>query len=265
MERKLHFLVTAGNTRERIDEVRDWGNIFTGKTGLDAAMALLDLGDVTLLTSNQIHAKEFDGYYGRKGMLGIETFHTHSELRDLLEERLTGRDAGPVDAVLMSAAVSDYRPVGAFRMVRRAGQGATFRTPEGDELAAGAGQEVWVVENVQAAKVKSTHGTIAILGETTEKLVDLFRTRWHFKGLLVKFKLEAGISEEELVRVASASRLASGADFIVANTLEMVQGHSSDPAARPGAYVIGEGLCERIDRGNLAERLRDLAQSQLKR
>ena len=27
------FLVTAGNTRERIDRVRDWGNIFTGNTG----------------------------------------------------------------------------------------------------------------------------------------------------------------------------------------------------------------------------------------
>ncbi len=26
------FLVTAGNTREMIDRVRDWGNIFTGNT-----------------------------------------------------------------------------------------------------------------------------------------------------------------------------------------------------------------------------------------
>ena len=28
------FLVTAGNTREMIDRVRDWGNVFTGNTGL---------------------------------------------------------------------------------------------------------------------------------------------------------------------------------------------------------------------------------------
>ena len=29
-----HLLVTAGPTREKIDQVRDWGNIFTGQTGL---------------------------------------------------------------------------------------------------------------------------------------------------------------------------------------------------------------------------------------
>ena len=52
MSRKPHCLVTAGPTREKIDEVRDWGNIFTGATGLEVALALLDLGDVTLLTSN---------------------------------------------------------------------------------------------------------------------------------------------------------------------------------------------------------------------
>ena len=31
--RPPRFLVTAGNTRERIDRVRDWGNVFTGNTG----------------------------------------------------------------------------------------------------------------------------------------------------------------------------------------------------------------------------------------
>ena len=34
MTQQLHFLVTAGSTREKIDQVRDWGNIFTGKTGV---------------------------------------------------------------------------------------------------------------------------------------------------------------------------------------------------------------------------------------
>ena len=54
------FLVTAGNTRERIDRVRDWGNIFTGNTGYGIATALAALGEVDLLTSNRAHAAEAD-------------------------------------------------------------------------------------------------------------------------------------------------------------------------------------------------------------
>ena len=34
------YLVTAGNTREMIDRVRDWGNVFTGNTGYGIARAI---------------------------------------------------------------------------------------------------------------------------------------------------------------------------------------------------------------------------------
>jgi phosphopantothenate-cysteine ligase/phosphopantothenoylcysteine decarboxylase/phosphopantothenate--cysteine ligase len=243
MAARRHFLVTAGNTREKIDRVRDWGNIFTGQTGLDIALAMLEAGDVTLLTSNRQHAASYDGYTAAGGgMLGVETFGEIAELERLLEERLTG---GAIDAVFMSAAVSDYRPDGTFRVVQRQVDPAD------------ATREIWTVENVQAGKVKSDHGTIAILGTATPKLIDMFRTRWHYAGVLVKFKLEVGISAEQLIAIAQASRTASGADLIVANTLEMVQGHTAG-ATTPGAYIVGTDLCQRIDRAELAPRLREL-------
>ena len=238
MDERRHFVVTAGTTYEAIDDVRQWSNVFTGKTGLDIALALLDLGDVTLLTSNQAHAEAYDGFYGKKGMLGIETFRTHAELREILEERVAAGGGGKVAGVLMTAAVSDYRPAGVYRVVKREMRNAECgMRKEGEEnRGLGSGQEIWVVEDVQAAKVKSTHGTIAVVGEATEKLVDLFRGAWGFRGLLVKFKLEVGLAEAELVAVAEASRKASGADYMVANTLEMVRGE------RPGAYILGEGF-----------------------
>jgi len=81
----------------------------------------------------------------------------------------------------------------------------------------------------------------------------MFRTRWHYQGILVKFKLEVGISEDQLIQIASASRTASGANLIVANTLEMVQG------AQGGAYIIGPApLCRRVARAQLADQLRHL-------
>ncbi len=233
MARRIHTLVTAGPTREMIDQVRDWGNIFSGRTGLDMALGFLELGDVTLLTSNEQHAKDYDGFYGKAGMMGVETFRSHADLRALLAERIGGE--GHVDVVAMTAAVADYAPAGSFAVVSR--------------TATGDGAETWVVRNVDAPKVKSTHAEIAVLGRPTEKLIDLFRTAWKFSGVLIKFKLEVGLPDQELLAVAGASRAASGADLMVANTLAMAR-----PADGGGgsAYLIDDSGARRVGRGELA-------------
>lgn len=216
-----------------IDQVRDWGNIFSGRTGLDLALAFLELGDVTLLTSNEQHAKDYDGFYGKAGMMGVETFRSHADLRELLAERMTGE--ARVDVVAMTAAVADYAPVGSFAVMSR--------TPTG------AGEEAWVVRNVDAPKVKSNHGEIAVLGRATEKLIDLFRGVWKFSGTLIKFKLEVGLTDEELLAVAAASRVASGADLMVANTLAMARPADGGEGS---AYLIDDSGARRVGRGTLA-------------
>lgn len=232
----MRFLVTAGNTRERIDQVRDWGNIFTGNTGYAIAQAMAAVGEVDLLTSNRQHIEELAK--GRTTAYAIRPagFTSHEELKALLAGCL-GQQG--YEAVFMTAAVADYRPAGVYAVVER--------RPGGE-----AGVEQWVVRNVQAGKVKSTHKAIAILGEPTEKLVDLFRTAWGYRGVLVKFKLEVGIAAEELLKIGEQSRKASGADYLVANTLEMVQGE------RPGAYVLSEAGAEWVSREALAGRLREI-------
>jgi hypothetical protein len=114
--------------------------------------------------------------------------------------------------------------------------------------------EHWVVRPVQAAKVKSSFNEIAVRGKRTLKLVDLFRTKWRFKGLLVKFKLEVGIGKDELIRVGQASRVASGADYLVANTLDMVSGDGA------GAFLLGVQSEQWVPRAQLADRLARLAE-----
>jgi len=244
MARKPHILVTAGPTRQQIDQVRDWGNIFTGQTGLDLALAFLEIGDVTLLTSNPQHAEKYHWHDGKGGgMLGVETFRSHEELRDLLMKRMmVMREEDRVDVVAMTAAVADYRPEGTYRIVEK--------KPAPQE----ARREVWVVEDVSAEKVKSNFEEIAVRGVRTEKLVDLFRGTWGFKGILIKFKLEVGISEAELVKVASASRTASGADLMVANTLAMARPKEGE-AGGGAAYRIDECGAGRVGRKELAARV----------
>jgi len=226
----MRFLVTAGNTRQKIDEVRDWGNIFTGNTGYAIAKALAEVGEVDLVTSNRQHLEEVHWETGSK-IRGI-AFHTHEELKQALA-RLMGAEA--YDAVFMTAAVADYRPIRVFSIVSREN--------------AGDGQEKWVVRDVQAGKVKSTYPLIAILGEPTEKLVDMFRRDWGYRGILVKFKLEVGISKEQLLKIGEASRTSSGADYLVANTLEMIDGPNA------GAYLLWAGGDGWVPRGDLPGRM----------
>ncbi|MDW8263323.1 MAG: phosphopantothenoylcysteine decarboxylase [Phycisphaerales bacterium] len=230
----MRFLVTAGNTREMIDQVRDWGNIFTGNTGRSIAEALSSRGAVDLLTSNQQHVQEI--CQNPESPLKATAFRSHAQLRALLEERVA---TTAYHAIFMTAAVADYAPAGAFSVLER-------RT-------IGNGLEQWTVRDVSAGKIRSNYDAIAVLGRRTEKLIDLFRRRWNYRGLLVKFKLEVGLSEPQLVEIAQQSRRASEADYIVANTLEMLSG----PAA--GAWLLGEHLQERVPRAQLAQRLAELA------
>ncbi|HRK30724.1 MAG TPA: phosphopantothenoylcysteine decarboxylase [Tepidisphaeraceae bacterium] len=234
----MQFLVTAGNTREMIDRVRDWGNVFTGNTGRAIAEALAGYGKVDLLTSNTRHADDLQAS-GAGGGISVTLFKSHADLRSLLAERVR---SCVYDAIFMTAAVADYAPGGVYEVVER-------------KLVKG-GREQWVVQDVSAGKVKSHFTEIAVTGTRTEKLIDLFRNEWDFDGLLVKFKLEVGIAESKLIEVAEASRLASCADYIVANTLDMVTGEHA------GAWLLGKGLKERISRAELPNRLARLVARQ---
>ncbi len=233
----MRFLITAGNTRERIDQVRDWGNIFTGNTGRLIARAFADVGEVDLLSSNRQHLDELQHDPALRHPINGEIFSTHEDLREKLSARMKQNH---YDAVVMAAAVSDYRPVGSFEIL----------TSEVRDD----GTQVWIVRDVQAGKVSGSYERIAIAGERTEKIVDLFRTVWDYRGLLIKFKLEVGRSRAELLEIGRRSRLASGADYLIANTLDMVSGNSA------GAYLISDDGEEWIKRDELADRLVRLVQ-----
>jgi phosphopantothenate---cysteine ligase (CTP) len=224
------FLMTAGNTREMIDRVRDWGNIFTGLTGFAIAQELAKIGSVDLVTSNLAHIDQVTS----DGSMMPYSFRSHADLLSVLETRMKRtRYAG----IFMTAAVADYTPDGAYEVVSRT---SDEKDPTLEHL---------VVRNVQAGKVKSFYSSIMFAGKPTKKIVDLFRKPWGHTGLLVKFKLEVGISNDALIEIAEKSRRASDADYIVANTLDMVSGASA------GAFLLSNSGHEWVPRGQLATRL----------
>ncbi|MFT3785385.1 MAG: phosphopantothenoylcysteine decarboxylase [Tepidisphaeraceae bacterium] len=228
------YLVTAGSSREMIDRVRDWGNIFTGKTGLGIAQALAKSGGaVDLVTSNRDHLADLAKLtQGDAGVVNGVPYRSHSDLLDAIDRLMKQHR---YDAIFMSAAVADYAPSGAFEVVSRE------TLPEG--------MERWTVRPAHGAKLPSTFAHLAFLGTPTEKIVDRFRSVWNHRGILVKFKLQVGLSKDELIAIGQASRKASGADYLVANTLEMVEG------PEPGAWLLGDGFEEWVPRATLAARL----------
>jgi len=230
----MKILVTAGNTFVPIDRVRGITNIFTGRTGTQIASQARERGhEVTLLTSHPELGAEISG-----SDWSVEPFHTFDDLQELLERSLR---TGAYAALIHSAAVSDYQAAGVY-----APAGHThFVTTDCHWQSKGARPPALVDRS--AGKVKSDDAELWLRLVRTPKLIDRVRTDWNYHGILVKFKLEVGISDELLLEIAERARLGSAADLLVANTLE---------GAQEWAFLgpVG-GHYGRVSRGELAPRL----------
>lgn len=231
----MNLLVTAGNTLTLIDKVRGITNIFTGRTGAAIAAAAHRRGhSVTLVTS---HAEAVENPPG-DDRWRLVRFRTFEDLHQRLAERIP---VAGLDAVIHCAAVSDYRTEGVY-----APAPGTHFDPSG---AWHAEQGPPALLDRAAGKVKSDEDELWLRLVRTPKLVDLFRAPWGFQGVLVKFKLEVGKTEDELLAIAERSRTQSQADLMVANTLE---GASLWALLGPV-----DGQYQRLSRRDLAERLLD--------
>lgn len=78
------------------------------------------------------------------------------------------------------------------------------------------------------------------------------RTEWRHAGALVKFKLEVGATDAELLAVAERSRAHSTADLMCANTLA---------GMHEWAFVGSGANYQRVGRADLAARLLDAVET----
>ena len=109
--RGRHVLVTAGGTREAIDPVRYVGNRSSGRMGFALAEAARDRGAAVTLVGTQAPPP---GLYG----VIVERVESAEEMRTAVARRREG-----IDALIMAAAVADYRPAEpAAEKIKKAGQ-----------------------------------------------------------------------------------------------------------------------------------------------
>jgi len=267
----MRILVTAGNTEAPIDRVRVITNVFTGRTGAALALSACKRGHhVELITSRPEAVSELwseealpepldvvsdnalaeavrrcgKGFMDRvfESRWRTTTYRTFDDLAALLEQSVTEKR---FDVIVHAAAVSDYLVAGVFSPA----SGTTF-----GEGGCWQGTPAALVDR-SAGKVKSDEKELWLRLKRAPKLIDAFLRHWGFHGVLVKFKLEVDVNEARLIEIAEMSRIQSGADLMVANTLEEADwaliGQTSDWA------LIGpiKGQYERVMRADLSDRL----------
>ena len=171
------ILISAGPVWVPIDKVRAITNIFGGALGLTIALEAQKQGaKITLLLGP-----------GRVQLpvpfpenIRLIRFKFFDEFFDLIKKELVSKS---YNAVIHSAAVSDYKPVSNYK-----------------------------------GKIKSGKKFLTIDLEPTIKIVDKIKS-WDPDIFLVKFKLEVGKQKTGLINRAYQSMLDSKADLIVANDL----------------------------------------------
>ncbi len=240
----MNILVTAGNTLVPIDQVRCITNIFTGRTGASIALQCHDRGhNVTLLTSHpEVLADLREPAAPLTERCQVRRYRTFEDLQERMGELVR---AGGLDVVIHCAAVSDYHSAGVYAPAR----GTHFDADSGGWRGAG---DAPTLERRSGGKIKSEEGELWLRLVRTPKIVDQVRRDWGFRGVLVKFKLEVGVSDERLLEIAEASRRQSDADLMVANTLE---------GASRWAFVgpLEDGY-QRVSRRQLASRLLEVVE-----
>jgi phosphopantothenoylcysteine decarboxylase / phosphopantothenate---cysteine ligase len=116
-----HIVVSAGGTREAIDPVRYIGNRSTGRMGAAIAAAALDRGAHVTVVAANLEVPMPDG-------AEVVRVESTADLRAALL-RLTHRPDGSAgfDAVVMAAAVADFRPATTAETKLERGAGLTLQ------------------------------------------------------------------------------------------------------------------------------------------
>ena len=108
----IRCLITAGPTREYLDPVRFISNPSTGKMGYAMAEAAVEAGWTVDLVAGPVHLAEPDGVILYPVMTAEEMFHQVDALFDAC------------DILIMTAAVSDFRPKTRLEKKEKKGEAA---------------------------------------------------------------------------------------------------------------------------------------------
>lgn len=181
------ILVTAGGTREFIDNVRVMTNISTGQTARYIAEELLYReAEVYYICANSVSAPYFNGIHSKYTKIDIVT------VQDLMVQMKNYITYFDIDTVIHAAAVSDF----------------TFERDKDTKLSS-----------------SSSDAFIEYLSKTirkTPKIISLIK-KWNPNVTLIGFKYTVGKTQEEQYEIAETLRKETNADLIIANDQKEIE------------------------------------------
>jgi len=182
-----HVVVTAGPTVEAIDPVRTLSNVSSGKMGYAVAEILQSRGAQVTLISGPVSVSAPTG-------VKLVPIRSALELQAAVLDAL-GPNLDGADAVVMAAAVSDYRPLA-----------------------------------VSAEKLKRTaEGMHLSLVPNPDILADLGRLRGSLRPVLIGFALETA-DGDALINLGRRKLINKRVDLIVANNASRALGRDDNEA-----------------------------------
>ncbi len=163
--RRYHFIITAGPTREPIDPVRFISNYSTGALGYTLARMAKARGHAVTLISGPTQLPTPPGVR----RVNVETAAQM--------EQAVGRAFAGTDALIMGAAVADFRPIRvATQKIKRSGVAGSLRL-----------WELELIENpdivAEAARRRRPHQVIVGFALETERLLANARAKLKSKDL----------------------------------------------------------------------------------
>jgi phosphopantothenate---cysteine ligase (CTP) len=233
----MNLLITAGSPSSPIDRVRRVGTIFTGRTGAQLAQIAWGRGhSVTFLTSNPERLPEIPADAGlSERRLQPVIYSTVDDLAALVQQQVRSK---AIDIVIHAAGATDYLVAGSF--APELGTYFNTRTKEWD-----ARGKPKMVEQ-PADRINSAEPELWVRLVRAPRLIERLR-EWGYRGLIVRFAVEVAKSDGELRGAAEFTRKQSGADLVVASTMDSLAHWS----------LIGpvDGRYERVPRREVADRL----------
>ncbi|MEK7290947.1 MAG: phosphopantothenoylcysteine decarboxylase [Planctomycetota bacterium] len=217
------ILITSGPTRGYLDAVRYISNKSTGKLGATIAIEALNRGSFVTFV------------YGTGSITPDVTL-----LDKDCDSRLTFIEIETVDALL--ATLQGRLKDKSFDVIVHA-MAVLDYTPG----------------KCTNCKITSNNDKLTVTLVKTSKIIKLIRKSW-LDAFLVSFKLEVGLSKDELVEKAYASLIENGANLVVANNQNDIAG-DKHRAYLINADKIIEAKCE--TRQDISAKLMDIISKRL--
>ena len=206
------ILITGGKMRTvvKMDSVRTMTieNEASGETAVEMARHFAGEGwQVTVVLFVDVKAEALEDFEN-VWVIRYESYH------DLYNEMESEICSGGYNAVIHSSAVSDY-------------------IPNGDVIVEDSNGNQQIIQ--AKGKMSSSFKMIAPCMVQTEKILTKIKGEWEFQGVVVCFKLESEIFDEELVRRAYKKISSGAADVVVANLQRW---------ARDYFYLVEKGVAK---------------------